>query len=277
MSTYAIGDLQGCYIELCDLLKTIKFNKKKDQLWFVGDLINRGPHSLDCLRFVKSLGKSAKVVLGNHELHLLAVAYKARKLNRKDTLNDILEAKDAKELIAWVRQQPLLVYDPKLEYTMVHAGLPMQWTLKQTMNFAKEAEKIISGELFGKFVHHMYGDKPDKWSESLKGHDRYRYIINCLSRMRFCRKDGSLDMKEKGMAGTQSKFLAPWYSLPKRKTRKDKIIFGHWSTLTLDENFDFKKYNVFPLDTGCLWHRKLTAMRLEDEKFFSVPSKQTKT
>lgn len=276
MSTYAIGDLQGCYSELQDLLDKINFDENEDQLWFAGDLINRGPESLICLRFVKSLGKSAKVTLGNHDLHLLAVAYKVRKPHKKDTLDEIIEAKDADESLDWVRQQSLLVHDPDLDFTMVHAGLPPQWSLAQSIELAQETESLLQSKKFNDFIYHMYGDQPDVWSESLKGDDRYRFIINCFTRMRYCDANGKIDLNETGAPGTQSKSLIPWYALPERKTKKEKIIFGHWSTVTLRKETNFDQYNVYPLDTGCLWGGTLTAMRLEDEKLFSVPSRQPK-
>ncbi len=276
MSTYAIGDLQGCYKELLALLDQINFDEKNDQLWFVGDIVNRGPDSLACLRFVKSLGNSAKVTLGNHDLHLLAINYNVRKPHKKDTLEEILNARDAEDLLLWIRRQPLLVYDAELKYTMVHAGLPMHWTQEQAIELARETETLIKSKEFDRFIHNMYGDKPDKWSGSLKDDDRHRYIINCLTRMRYCEKDGTLHLKETGAPGTQPETLIPWHALPERKTMNDKIIFGHWSTATLGNESNFKQYNVYPLDTGCLWGETLTAMRLEDEKLFSVPSQQPK-
>ena len=276
MSTYAIGDLQGCYSELQDLLDKISFDESKDHLWFVGDLVNRGPDSLKCLRFVKSLGGIAKVTLGNHDLHLLAVANEVRKPHKKDTLNEILEADDADELLEWVRMQSLLVSDPDLDFTMVHAGLPPQWSLEQSRELAQETESFLQSEKFNDFIYHMYGNQPDIWSNSLKEDDRHRFIINCFTRMRYCDINGKLDLKETGVPGTQSESLIPWYALPERKTKNNKILFGHWSTVTLRKDANFNQYNVYPLDTGCLWGGTLTAMRLEDEKMFSVPSRQPK-
>jgi len=277
MSTYAIGDLQGCYAELQDLLDKINFDKTNDQLCFVGDLINRGPKSLECLRFVKSLGNSANTVLGNHDLHLLAVANGVRKPHRKDTLDDILNAADVNELLDWVRNLPLLVHNTELNFTMVHAGLPPEWTLGQALSLAQETESLLRSEQFNDFIQHMYGDQPDSWSVSLEGYDRHRYIINCLTRMRYCYKDGRLDLAAKNAPGKEDKKLIPWYALADRKTKKQKIVFGHWSTVHLGKENDFKKFNVYPLDTGCLWGGEMTAMRLEDEKLFSVPSRQSKT
>jgi len=275
MSTYAIGDLQGCYAELQDILNKINFDETIDCLWFVGDLINRGPESLACLRFVKSLGNAAKTVLGNHDLHLLAVANGVRKPHRKDTLDDILNAEDKDELLSWVRNLPLLVNDTALNFTMVHAGLPPIWTLEQAQALAQETETLLRSEKFEDFIQHMYGNQPDRWSDSLNGYDRHRYIINCLTRMRYCHQDGKLDLAAKNAPGEENKRLKPWYTLKGRQTKKHKVLFGHWSTVHLGNEQGFNQYNVYPLDTGCLWGGEMTAMRLEDEKLFSVASRQS--
>jgi len=276
MSAYAIGDIQGCYYELQKLLNEINFDEKNDQLWFVGDLINRGPKSLQTIRFVKSLGDKAKVVLGNHDLHLLAVSKNIRPLSKKDTMKEILTADDIHELINWIKSRPLLITDNNLGFTMVHAGLAPQWTLENAKNLARECELILQSEKINDFLTLMYGDKPNIWSESLEGCDKQRFIINCLTRIRFCNSDGKLNLDAKVAPGMQKKSLIPWYALPNRKTLDEKIIFGHWSTIHLGNEKNFKKYNVYPIDTGCLWGGQLTAMRLEDEKIFSVPSEQPK-
>jgi len=276
MSTYAIGDLQGCHKELIQLLDEINFNNKNDQIWFVGDMVNRGPQSLACLRLIKSLGDSAKVVLGNHDLHLLAVANKVRKPHKKDTVNKIIESKDADDLLSWVTNLPLLVNDPDLDFTMVHAGLPPQWSLYQAIELAQETESLLRSDKFNDFLNYMYGDQPDKWSDSLKDYDRHRFIINCFTRIRYCDANGRLNLKEKGKPGTQTNSLTTWYAISNRKTKNNKILFGHWSTIHLGNEKNFKQYNVYPLDTGCLWGGELTAMRLDDEKLFSVPSIQAK-
>jgi len=276
MSAYAIGDIQGCYYELQKLLNEINFDEKNDQLWFVGDLINRGPKSLQTIRFVKSLGDKAKVVLGNHDLNLLAVSKNIRPLSKKDTMKEILTADDIHELINWIKSRPLLITDNNLGFTMVHAGLAPQWTLENAKNLARECELILQSEKINDFLTLMYGDKPNIWSESLEGCDKQRFIINCLTRIRFCNSDGKLNLDTKVAPGMQKKSLIPWYALPNRKTLDEKIIFGHWSTIHLGNEKNFKKYNVYPIDTGCLWGGQLTAMRLEDEKIFSVPSEQPK-
>ena len=274
MSTYAIGDIQGCYSELHNLLNEINFDEKNDRLWFVGDLVNRGRQSLKTLRFVKSLGVSAEVVLGNHDLHLLATSKKIRPLSKKDTIEEILTADDAEELINWIKTRPLFFSDADLGFTMVHAGIPPQWTLKDAKNLAVECELILQSKKIDDFLNQIYGDKPNIWSESLEGYARQRFIINCFTRIRFCKSNGVLDLDAKVAPGKQERSLIPWYALPNRRTLGDKIIFGHWSTVHLGNEKNFKQYNVYPIDTGCLWGGRLTAMRLEDEKTFSVPSEQ---
>ena len=276
MSTYAIGDIQGCYTELQNLLNEINFNEKNDQLWFVGDLVNRGPKSLQTLRFIKSLGASAKIVLGNHDLHLIAASKNIRPISNKDTIKEILTADDADELINWLKSRPLLLTDTDLGFTMVHAGIAPQWTLDAAKNFAKECESILQNEKIDDFLMHMYGDTPNIWSDSIEGYARQRFIINCFTRIRFCTINGTLDLDVKVAPGSQKKSLIPWYALPNRKTIDNKIIFGHWSTIHLGSENNFKKYNGYPIDTGCLWGGQLTAMRLDDEKIFSVTSEQSK-
>ena len=276
MSTYAIGDIQGCYTELQNLLNEINFNEKNDQLWFAGDLVNRGPKSLQTLRFIKSLGASAKIVLGNHDLHLIAASKNIRPISNKDTIKEILTADDADELINWLKSRPLLLTDTDLGFTMVHAGIAPQWTLDAAKNFAKECESILQNEKIDDFLMHMYGDTPNIWSDSIEGYARQRFIINCFTRIRFCTINGTLDLDVKVAPGSQKKSLIPWYALPNRKTIDNKIIFGHWSTIHLGVENNFKKYNVYPVDTGCLWGGQLTAMRLDDEKIFSVTSEQSK-
>ncbi len=275
MPTYAIGDVQGCLDELNDVLNEINFDEARDQLWFAGDLVNRGPKSLETLRFVKSLD-NVKTVLGNHELHLLAVANDVRKPHRKDTFDDILDAEDKSELLHWIKQQALLVHENEFNFSLVHAGLPPQWSLKQASDLAKETESLIKSYKFNDFLKTMYGNEPDIWQENLTGFDRYRYIINCFTRLRYCSAEGQLDFSNKGAPGTQSESLIPWYSHPGRKSKENKFLFGHWSTVHLATDKNFRQWNAFPLDKGCLWGGDLMALRLEDEKYFSVPSRQKK-
>jgi bis(5'-nucleosyl)-tetraphosphatase (symmetrical) len=274
MATYAIGDLQGCYQELLALLDEINFDKVQDRLWFTGDLVNRGPESLQALRFVKQLGPSAVTVLGNHDLHLLAIAAGHAKVRKKDTLNDILEAPDRDELLAWLRRQPLLINDDDSEFVLIHAGLPPQWSIQQASTYAKEAEKILRGDDYHLFLQQMYGNKPDRWSEDLTGFDRIRFIVNSLTRLRYCDDAGQMALEEKGPPGTQAAPFKPWFTIENRKPVNNKIIFGHWSTVHLGNIDNIKSLNVFPMDTGCVWGDKLLALRLEDQKYFSVPSLQ---
>ena len=276
MSTYAIGDVQGCYSELQNLLNEINFDERRDELWFAGDLVNKGPKSLQTLRFIKALGVNAKITLGNHDLHLLAVAKNIQPLLKKDTIQEILAADDVKELIDWLKSRPLLITDDNLNFTMVHAGLPPQWSLENAKEFAKECELILQSEKINKLLAEMYGDTPNIWVNSLQDYAKQRFIINCFTRIRFCNSDGMLDFDAKVAPGKQNTSLIPWYSLPNRKTKDNKIIFGHWSTVHIGNEKNFKQYNVYPIDTGCLWGGRLTAMRLEDEKVFSVPSEEPK-
>ena len=274
MSTYVIGDIQGCFRELLDLLDVINFDATNDQLCFIGDLVNRGPESLEVLRFVKQLDEKTIVTLGNHDLHLIAVARMPEKKKSKDTLDEILAAPDREELITWLRQQSLIHIDHDKDFTMVHAGLVPQWDLQQTIELAQEAETILKSAAFYDFLDVMYGNKPDQWSDGLDGHDRIRFIINCLTRLRYCSKSGRMNFDFKGAPGSEPEGIHPWFCIKNRKTRKEKILFGHWSTVSLGNINNFGKYNVYPLDSGCVWGGTLTAIRLDDEQWFSVPSKQ---
>ena len=276
MSTYVIGDIQGCYRELLDLLNEINFDASHDQLWFTGDLVNRGPESLEVLRFVKQFNANTVITLGNHDLHLIAVAKKRQKKKSKDTLDEILAAPDREELLDWLRKLPLIHSDQETGFTMVHAGLVPQWDLQQTKELAQETETVLKSDHFNDFLDVMYGNRPDQWSDDLGGHDRVRFIINCLTRIRYCSKSGRMDFEFKGAPGNEPEGIHPWFSIKNRKTKKEKIIFGHWSTASLGIINDFRKYNVYPLDTGCVWGGTLTALRLEDERWFSVPSRQLK-
>lgn len=259
MAVYAIGDVQGCYKSLRTLLDGLRFDPSADRLWFTGDLVNRGPDSLAALRFVKGLGDSALTVLGNHDLHLLAVATDAdRSQGKDDTLQPVLDAPDADELLAWLRHLPLLHHAPELSYALVHAGLPPQWDLSQALDRAQEVETVLRGDNYREFLQHMYGDRPDRWSDSLQGLERLRFITNCLTRLRYCKADGTLCLHSKGPPGTQPEGQYPWFECPGRRSADTRIIFGHWSTLGLRV-----RDNICALDTGCLWGGELTAMRLD--------------
>lgn len=266
MATYAIGDVQGCFDELQALLQQINFDAEQDQLWFVGDLVNRGPKSLETLRFIKNLPHK-KVVLGNHDLHLLALA--SGYFHKHHNLQDILTAPDCDELLNWLRQQPLFYYDKTLNYAMVHAGLPPQWDFQQAEKCAAEVEAVLRGNQYEDFLMQMYGDEPCKWRDDLHGIERLRFIVNALTRIRFCDEQGRLDLQNKKGTDFPQEGYMPWFKIPGRCSRDQKIIFGHWAALR--GNADAP--NVFALDTGCVWGHCLTAMRLGDGMKFSVPCK----
>ncbi len=255
MAIYAIGDVQGCYDQLRRLLDKLDFEAKRDELWFVGDLVNRGPKSLETLRFIKSLGDSAVTVLGNHDLHLIATFLNQRKTRRKDTLSQVLEASDCEELIDWLRKRPIFHHNK--DFCMLHAGLPPQWGFDTTQKMAAKVEKIFRGSDYGYFFKTMYGDKPDIWSKDLANMEKARFIVNCFTRMRYCDRHGRLDFHQKGEPGSQHPHLMPWYAVPGRKSINMKIVFGHWSTLGF-----FHGYNCYAIDTGCLWGGELTALKL---------------
>ncbi len=258
MAIYAIGDIQGCFDDLLRLLDYIKFEPKEDQLWFVGDLVNRGPKSLETVRFVKSLGDSAITVLGNHDLHLLATACHQRLPRKKDTLSQFLQASDCDELLYWLRHQALFRYND--EYCLLHAGLPPQWGFSRTKKMALKAEKVLRGPDHIDFFENMYGDYPNIWNTNLHGMEKIRFIVNCFTRIRYCEMDGRLDFKHSGAIGTQPRHLLPWFEVPNRKSANMKIIFGHWSTLGY-----YQGRNCYAIDTGCLWGGQLTALKLGEK------------
>jgi bis(5'-nucleosyl)-tetraphosphatase (symmetrical) len=259
MALYAIGDVQGCYDELMTLLEVIQFNAATDTLWFTGDIVNRGPKSLEMLRFVKGLGEKAVTVLGNHDLHLLAVACGHSKLRKDDTLKSILTADDRDELLLWLRTRPVLHRDADLGIYLLHAGLPPQWTMEQVEQHAMELEDMLRGVRYEKYFQNMYGNKPARWKSSLSGWDRLRFITNCFSRLRYVDTDGRLVLGAKGPMGSQPKQCIPWFQHPARCTKEAVIVFGHWSTLGF-----YHSDGVIALDSGCLWGGKLTAVRLDN-------------
>ena len=269
MATYAIGDIQGCFDEFQNLLELIKFGQN-DKLWLCGDLVNRGPKSLQTLRFIKELGVQAHTVLGNHDLHLLAVHYDITRKKKSDTLDEILCAPDREELMQWLQQQPLLHTDSRLNFTMVHAGIPPGWSINNAQKKAQEVENILRSAKAQAFFEHMYGNKPEKWSNDLTGWKRLRTITNYLTRMRFCTPEGKLEFASKGGLETQPDGFLPWYKHPYRKTAGDNIIFGHWAALQGAADTQ----NVYALDTGCIWGVKLTALRLDDLSYYHTPSLQ---
>ncbi|HYW91738.1 MAG TPA: symmetrical bis(5'-nucleosyl)-tetraphosphatase [Gammaproteobacteria bacterium] len=258
MAVWAIGDVQGCYDELCRLLERIDFDPDRDRLWLSGDLVNRGPGSLETLRLVRGLGESAVTVLGNHDLHLLAGVHGGHEERLNRTLKPVLAAPDRESLLAWLRHRPMLHRDPALGYTLVHAGLAPQWDIETAARCAGEVEARLRGPEYPAFFREMYGDEPDLWSPALVGRERERFIVNALTRTRFCTVDGRLDLSYKGPPGSQPAGYLPWFEVPGRRSRGQRIVFGHWSTLGPLEAPD-----VFPTDTGCLWGGCLTALRLE--------------
>ncbi len=261
MSTYAIGDVQGCYEALRRLLDAVRFDPLADRLWFVGDLVNRGPDSAATLRFVKSMGDDATVVLGNHDLHLLVVASGVRKRHKEDTFDDILHAPDRDELLAWLRRQRLM--HAAGGYALVHAGLLPQWSIDKALSLAHEVEHALRGEQYGELVLHMYGNRPAAWRDDLAGIDRLRVIINAMTRIRVCTAEGAMEFSHKtGLAHVPPGYM-PWYDVPDRASRSTTIVCGHWAALGL-----LVRDDVVALDTGCVWGRELSAMRLEDRKIF---------
>lgn len=276
MSTYVIGDLQGCYDELIELLDEIEYDPKQDHLWFVGDLVNRGPKSLECLRFVKQLSDQGKAdtVLGNHDFHLLAAYSGLEKfVSKSDTLGSILEADDVDELIDWLRLQPLMIKHPIYNSVMVHAGIPPQWTINEAQGYAKEVEhKLAQADWQDYLVNQLFGSAPDSWESSLVGDDRLRYIINAFARMRYCSAEGRLEFKMKSAPqdGNDSEAeFQPWFVHKNRRNKDHEIFFGHWSTLGAID-----AYQVHATDTGCLWGGKLTAYALEEKQRYTLDCDQ---
>lgn len=259
MAIFAVGDVQGCCAELRQLVDKLPFDPSRDELWFVGDLVNRGPDSLGVLRFVRELGPAARSLLGNHDLHLLALALGNAVPVADDDLAPILAAADGAELVDWLRHQPLAHHDPDLNTLMVHAGVIPGWTGADTLARAREVEAVLQSDDCGAFLTAMYGSRPDRWSEALAGQDRLRFIINCLTRIRFVRADESLDFDQKGPPGSQPPGLIPWFEIPGRASADSRIVFGHWSTLGF-----LQRPNLIGLDTGVVWGGKLTAVRLDE-------------
>lgn len=260
MADYAVGDLQGCLEPLKCLLEHVSFDPARDRLWLVGDLVNRGPQSLQTLRYLHGIKDSVICVLGNHDLHLLAASRKIDRLKKGDTLHEILEAPDRDVLLGWVRQQKLMHYDAERNVAMVHAGIPPQWSLKKALKYAGEVENALRDDaLIEPFLNGMYGNEPAKWSGDLRGVTRLRVITNYFTRMRFCNRDGKLDLKGKEGIETAPPGYAPWFSHKQRKTKSLKIVFGHWAALEgrCDEP------GVFALDSGCVWGGKLTMLDLD--------------
>ena len=258
MSTYVVGDLQGCLQPLKCLLREVDFNPDKDVLWSVGDIVNRGPKCLKTLRFLYKMRKSGVLVLGNHDLHLLALAAGVRAPNRSDTLDEILQAPDREELLNWLLHQPLIHHEHG--HTMVHAGIPPQWTVKKAIKRAREVEQVLRSPDCVEFLRNMYGNEPAVWSSDLQGMERLRVITNYLTRMRYCTRDGVLDLESKGPSPNLGKQkVSAWFSHPNRKTAQDRILFGHWASI--EGHTDSP--NAIGLDTGCVWDGALSLYELE--------------
>jgi bis(5'-nucleosyl)-tetraphosphatase (symmetrical) len=268
MAAYAVGDIQGCDQEFGQLLERIAFDPAKDRLWLTGDLVNRGPCSLEVLRRVRAMGDAVTMVLGNHDLHLLAAAQDPTALRPDDTLAAVLAAPDRDTLLDWLRRQPLLHTDAELGWTMVHAGLAPQWDLATATACARELEAALRDDAAArKLFAGMYGNRPDRWSDDLTGMERLRFITNCFTRLRFCHTDGRLDLKYKGALADAPAGLVPWFRIPERRSAGSRILFGHWSALGYHAGD-----GVMGIDTGCVWGGRLCAVRLDaDEAAVFVP------
>jgi bis(5'-nucleosyl)-tetraphosphatase (symmetrical) len=261
MTTYVAGDIQGCLKSLTRLMKKVNFDPAKDQLWSVGDIVNRGPKSLETLRFLKSLGERFQMVLGNHDLHLIALAYGVIPCKKGDTLNAVLSAPDRQELIDWLRQQPLIFKND--HHVLVHAGIPHLWTIAHAMELAHEVESVLQSADPAPFLREMYGNEPACWSDELTGNVRLRVITNYLTRMRCCKADGTLDLVFKGAANEAPKGFSAWFDhhLPLKK-QNEHVFFGHWAALKSDSYHE----RFHALDSGCIWGGKLTFFAIEENK-----------
>jgi bis(5'-nucleosyl)-tetraphosphatase (symmetrical) len=260
MAVYAIGDVQGCADQLEALLVRLDFDVHRDQLWFVGDLVNRGPRSLDTLRLVRSLGDAATVVLGNHDLHLLAIARGGAPWKRTDGgLEQVMAAPDREALLDWLQSKPLMHHDARLQASLLHAGLPPQWDVATALGCAREVERGLQGEQVGELFAHMYGNEPSLWHDALEGWDRLRFTINAFTRLRVCQvDDGRMLLSHKGPPGSAPRGAVPWFRVAWRRSAGERLVFGHWSALGyVDEQ------GVLGLDTGCVWGGALTAQRID--------------
>ena len=264
MALYAIGDLQGCLAPLERLVEALAFDPARDRLWFVGDMVNRGPDSLGCLRFVKSLGNSAVTVLGNHDLHLLCVAEGIEKARPRDTLGDVLAAPDRDELVDWLRRRPLMHVEGA--YALVHAGLLPEWPVPKARALAGEVEVVLQGTGWRRFLSHLYGNRPERWDDGLEGDDRLRAIVNAMTRLRVCTREGAMDLAFKGEPGERHAHRIPWFEMPDRQSATHTIVCGHWSAMGLRVT-----PKLLALDSGCVWGRTLTAVRLGDRRLWQVP------
>ncbi|NRB65710.1 MAG: symmetrical bis(5'-nucleosyl)-tetraphosphatase [Saprospiraceae bacterium] len=265
MTTYAVGDIQGCFDSLVALLELVDFSASRDTLWVAGDLINRGPKNLETLLFLENLGDSCKIVLGNHDLHFLATQSGLYKRKPKDTFHDILDSQHSAFLADWLKQQPLVYFDEHLNYLMVHAGIPPQWSRKQALKRAKEVSQALRTAALS-FYSAMYGNTPEKWQSTLTGNTRLRMITNYFTRMRFCTSKGKLELKTKTASDDAPKGFAPWFDHKNHKCRKENILFGHWAALLGKTGHP----HFIALDTGCVWGNKLTLFNLQSREKHQV-------
>ncbi len=264
MATYAIGDIQGCFTALQQLLRSVDFDTAHDRIWLVGDLVNRGTESLAALRWAREMGDRLIMVLGNHDLHLLAVAEGYVQPRRSDTLAAILAAPDRDVLLDWLRHRPLLHAEG--EWVMVHAGLLPQWNVTQARQLAAEVEAVLRADDYRDFLAQMYGNTPTRWRSDLRGINRLRLITNVMSRLRFCSTEGEIEFDHKGSPEDCPAGFSPWYAVPTRASIDTTVVFGHWSALGYRQ-----EHNAIALDSGCLWSGSLTALRLEDQRVFQLP------
>ena len=274
MASYVVGDIQGCFDSLIALLDQVNFDAENDTLYCVGDLVNRGPKSLKTLRFLKSIGESAKIVLGNHDLHLISVYYGIRELNRKDTLHKILTAKDAEELIVWLKSQPLMIHDKTQGFVISHAGIYPNWSIKRALKNATELSNALQGDDFKKVLKKMYGNEPVVYNKKASRFKRFRFIVNSFTRMRFCTHKAELNFTLKTspqLSNKQESKLVPWFELPHKRPNDILFLFGHWSALGL-----FKQDNIICLDSGCVWGNKLSLYDIDQQQFVSVKPKEPK-
>jgi bis(5'-nucleosyl)-tetraphosphatase (symmetrical) len=273
-STYAIGDVQGCFDDLLRLLEKLDFDPEIDRLWFTGDLVNKGPNSLELLRFVRGLGTAAISVLGNHDLHLLAVAAGAVKIRKKDTITEILDAPDCEELLFWLRHQPVLHHSESLGFTMIHAGLPPQWDLEKARQCARELETVLQNFGYEDLFPHLQGGGPLSWQDGLDGWERLCFITNCFTQLRWCDLSGRIDFPGKRRkASARKKRSLPWFEIPDRASKPLRVLFGHWAKLAVATPAAKGGTGVIPLDTGCANGGRFTALRLEDSHYFRLKCK----
>jgi len=265
MATYVIGDIQGCYQSFKTLLKKIQFSPQHDRLILAGDMINRGANSLAIMMYILEHQANIQCILGNHDLHFLAVAHQCQPLGKNDTFVDILQSKNREFIVNWLSQQPLTVYEQSFDTLILHAGLPYNWSKQMALDHSQEVSKVLQSPNASQFYTAMYGDQPDEWVDELSGFDRLRYITNALTRMRYCYPDGRLELQTKQPPHEQNNGLVPWFEL-ENQLFSGNIVFGHWASL----QGQCVKTRIDAIDTGCVWGGKLTALRLDDKKRFQV-------